>query len=67
LESASYRNEKGQLRYTRKTVGYVDPVTGKDVFREDYLQSLLDRVDDADVAHGVLALTSGRYFRQVTF
>ena len=43
-ESESYRNENGEPRNKRKIIGKVDPVTGKSIFKPDYLERMnLDR------------------------
>jgi transposase len=43
-ESKSYRNEDGEPRNKRKIIGKVDPVTGRSIFKPDYLDRMnLDR------------------------
>ena len=43
-ESKSYRNENGEPRNTRKIIGKVDPITGRFIFKPDYLDRMnLDR------------------------
>jgi transposase len=40
-ESDSYRNEKGDPRNKRKTIGKLDPVTGQPIYKPEYLERMV--------------------------
>ena len=39
-ESESYRNKNGESRNHRKIIGKIDPVTGRYIFKQDYLDRM---------------------------
>ena len=39
-ESVSYRNEQGEPRNKRTTVGKIDPATGQPIYKPEYLERM---------------------------
>ncbi len=48
-ESISFRNEDGQPRNKRITIGRIDPITGQPIYKPEYLERMVKAGTPVDI------------------